>query len=187
MTQSPMTSRPDDATQVSIDEARSPFVKNGVDYWRSLCGQRRFPARGDLSLRGMATILPFIVIVGVIDGGADYEYRYVGDAERQAFKTYFKGIRVTQIEAHAPEFGRILRSVYEQARSTRMPFIVRGLSDHEPQNSQLPYHESAFLPLGVSDDCVDHLLIVGVQIPKPFWDLPTDKLQTLTALAAAHS
>ncbi len=147
------------------------------------CGERRFPARGDLTLRGMAPFLPHAVIIGVIDGGADYEYRYVGDAEREAFKSYFKGIRLTQIEAHAPEFGLILRSAYEQVRSTGRPFIVRGRSDLDPENSQLSYRETAFLPLGASDAAVDHLLIVGVQVPEPFWELPTDKLNTLVQLA----
>jgi hypothetical protein len=72
----------------------------------------------------IARLRPYVVLpragargFGVIDCGADYEYRYVGEAERQAFKTYFKGIRLTQIEAHAPEFGRILRSAYDQVRS----------------------------------------------------------------------
>lgn len=185
MSQTPLSARQlaDGVTMASIGDARSPFVKKGVDYWQALRGQRRFPARGDLALRGMAPFLPHVVIIGVIDGGADYEYRYVGEAERQAFKTYFKGIRLTQIEAHAPEFGRILRSAYEQVRSVGLPFIVRGRSDLE--NSQSSYHESAFLPLGTNEEAVDHLLIVGVQVPEPFWELPADKLQTLVDLARA--
>jgi hypothetical protein len=182
MSQTPLSARQraDGVTMAPIEDARSPFVKKGVDCWQSLCGQKRFPARCDLTLRGMAPFLPHAVIVGVIDGGADYEYRYVGEAEREAFKSYFKGIRLTQIEAHAPEFGRILRSAYEQVRSTGLPFIVRGRSDLE--NSQSGYHETAFLPLGVSDAAVDHLLLVGVQVPEPFWELPADKLQTLVDL-----
>ncbi len=161
----------------AVESARNPLVKTAVDYWQSLCGQRRFPARDKLTLRGMATFLPCTVIAAVVDNGADYEYRYVGEAQRQAFRTYFKGMRVTQIEAAAPELGAILRSAYEQVRSTGAPFLVRGRVDHEPARSQFRYHESAFLPLGVSDAAVDHLLIVGVQVPTPFWDLPDEKLK----------
>jgi hypothetical protein len=164
----PEHERTDGTPTISIDEARNRFVKKGIDYWRSLRGQRRFPAYGELTLRGIATILPYVVIARVIENGADYEYRYVGDAERQAFKSYFKGIRVTQVEAHSPEFGRILRRAYDQVRSTGAPFLVRGRSDHEPVDSRLPHHETAFLPLGASDAGVDHLLIVGVQIPESF-------------------
>lgn len=182
MSQTPLSARQraDGVTMAPIGDARSPFVKKGVDYWQSLCGQRRFPARSDLTLRGMAPFLPHVVIIGVIDGGADYDYRYVGEAEREAFKSYFKGIRLTQIEAHAPEFGAILRSAYQQVRSAGLPFIVRGRSDLEKS-----YRETAFLPLGAGEEAVDHLLIVGVQVPEPFWELPADKLQTLVDLARA--
>src|ERR1700733_15374181 len=66
----------------SIEEAGSAVVKRSVIYWRSLCGQRRFPARSDLTLRGMASFMPYVLIVRAIDGGADYEFAYVGDAQR---------------------------------------------------------------------------------------------------------
>jgi hypothetical protein len=150
----------------SVENARHPHVVSAVAYWRSLCGQRRFPARSDLTLRGMASFIPFSLIVAVIDGGADYEYRFVGDAERQAFKRNFKGMRVSQVEKEVPSFGRVLRATYEEARSTGRPFGVRGLADHKPESPWLPYHESVFLPLGASDDAVDHLLITGVSVER---------------------
>lgn len=157
----------------------------GIRYWQSQCGKRRFPARDKLTFRGMAQFLPFAVIAAVIDDGADYEYRYVGEAQRQAFRTYFKGMRVTQIEAGAPELGAILRSAYEQVRSTGTPLLVRGRVDHEPADSLFSYHETAFLPLGISDSCVDHLLMLGVQVPTPFWDLPDEQLKVLAERALA--
>src|SRR5476649_2408044 len=125
----------------SIDEAINPFVKMAVAYWRSVCGQRRFPARADLSLRGLAAILPYAVILSVIDAGADYEFRYVGDAQRQAFKTSFRGMRVSQIEAVAPLLGDTLREVYELARSSSAPFIVRGRNAADSADSKVQYHE----------------------------------------------
>ena len=160
---------------LSIDAVRNPLLKKGVEYWRSLCGERKFPARSEMTLRGMAAILPYAVIVGVIDRGADYEYKYVGDAQRQAFKAYFKGLRVSQIEATAPELGATLRSAYEQVRSLGLPFVVSGRYNPDPSDSK-PYYECTFLPLGTNDVVVDHLLIIGVQIPSPFWELPAEKL-----------
>jgi hypothetical protein len=176
MTQSPSPLPSEGAVVIAPEDARNPFVRMGVVYWRSLCGQRKFPARDQLTLRGMAPFMPYSVIIAVIDGGADYEFRYVGEAQRQAFKTYFKGMRVTQIEAAAPELGGVLRSVYEIVRFSGAPFAVRGRVDHEPPGSKFLYHETAFLPLGESDDAVDHLLIAGVQIPEPFWNIPEEKL-----------
>ena len=181
MTQSPSSVAPvsDGAIVIPIEDAINPFVKTGVAVWQSLCGQRKFPARADLTLRAMAPFLPYAVFIAVIDGGADYEFRYVGEAQRQAFHTYFKGMRVSQIEAVAPELGALLRGAYGLVASTGMPFAVRGRVDHEPAGSKFLYHESAFLPLGTNDAAVDHLLVVGVQIPEPFWKIPEDKLTGL--------
>ena len=167
----------------SIAEAKAPCVQQGVAYWRSLCGQKRFPARADLTLRGMARVLTHSVIIEVLDRGADYEYRYVGDIQRQAFNTDFKGVRVTQIEAIAPKLGGVLRAAYERVRSTGEPFITRGRIEHDLPGGKFLYHETAFLPLGGDGCTVDHLLIVGVQVPEPFWDIPLDKLQTLAGVA----
>jgi hypothetical protein len=172
--------QPSSGMIVALEEAVNPYVKMGIQYWRSLCGDRRFPARSDLTLRGMAAILPYVVILGVIGDGADFEFRYVGEAQRQAFKTSFKGVRISQIEAVLPPLGAVLRSVYERARSLGTPFIVRGRIDHEPANSKLLYHETVFLPLGAGA-AVDHVLVVGVQIPEPFWDIPAVELISLAA------
>jgi hypothetical protein len=181
MTQSPSSVAPvtDGATVIAIEDAVNPFVKAGVAVWQSLCGQRKFPARADLTLRAMAPFLPYAVIIAVIEDGADFEFRYVGEAQREAFKTYFKGMRVSQIEAVAPELGGLLRGAYGLAASTGVPFAVRGRVDHEPPGSKFLYHESVFLPLGASDATVDHLLVVGVQIPEPFWNIPESELAGL--------
>jgi hypothetical protein len=151
----------------SIDEVEHPIVKSAVSYWQSIRAQRRFPARADLTLRGMASFLPYALIVAVIENGADYEYRFVGDVERQAFKRDFKGMRVSQIEKIAPKFGEIIRATYDKVSSTGLPFAVRGLADHFKTNVHIPYHETAFLPLGSMDGLVDHLLAVGVNIKRP--------------------
>lgn len=165
---------------VPIEEAGNPLVKKSVEYWRSVRGERQFPARAELTLRGMAKFLRYTLIVRVIDGGVDYEFVYVGDAQREAFRSYFKGLRVTQIEATAPEFGRVFRGVYDIIRTNAVPFIVRGRSSAETASSETAYHESAFLPLGASNAAVDHILIVGVRIPKPYWDMSEKDRNTLT-------
>jgi len=170
----------DGAIFAPVESARSPFVKAGVVHWTALKAARRFPARAELTLRGMAPFLPYSVIVEVIDGGADFEYRYVGDAQRQAFKTYFKGLRVGQIEAVAPELGGLLRGVYEQVRASGVPFLVRGRLGEDTDDARFRYHETAFLPLGANDTAVDHLLVVGVQVPEPFWQFTDEKLKDLT-------
>ncbi|MGN6149914.1 MAG: hypothetical protein ACTHPD_15355 [Rhizomicrobium sp.] len=170
----------------SIDEAGNPLVKQSIAYWRSLKGERRFPARDTLSLRGMAAFLRYTIIVHVLDRAADYEFTYVGDAQREAFKSYFKGLRVSQLQATAPEFGNVLRGVYDIMRANGVPFIVRGRTGTEPVDSKSAYFESAFLPLGASDAAVDHILVVGVRIPEPFWDLSEKDRNVLASQSEAR-
>jgi hypothetical protein len=151
----------------SVDLVENQIVKAAVSYWYSVRGQRRLPARSDLTLRGMASFIPYTLIVAVIEGGADYEYKFVGEVERQQFGRDFKGMRVSAVEKIAPKFGSILRATYDRIRSMGSPFAVRGLADHEPHDIWRPYHETAFLPLGVTDEIVDHFLAVSVNVPRP--------------------
>ena len=53
-----------------------------------------------------------------------------------------------------------------QAQASGIPFLVRGPLTEEGETR---YHETVFLPLGANDGAVDHLLVVGVQVPEPFW------------------
>jgi hypothetical protein len=157
-----------DRPTYAIDDVEHPIVKSAVLYWQSLRAQRRFPARADLTLRGMARFLPYTLIVAVIENGADYEYRFVGEFERQAFKRDFKGMRVSQIEKIAPTFGEIIRATYDKVSSTGLPFAARGLADHVRTGEYIPYHEAAFLPLGTADGLVDHFLAVAADIERPY-------------------
>ena len=150
----------------SIDEVEHPIVRSAASYWQSVRAQRRFPARADLTLRGMASWLPYTLIVAVIENGADYEFRFVGDAERQAFKRDFKGMRISQVEKIAPAFGETIRATYNKVSSIGLPFAARGLVDHVTTDDYVPSHETVFLPLGTTDSLVDHLLIVGVTIER---------------------
>jgi len=170
---------PADGTVIPLEQLSDPMVIAGVAYWRSICAERKFPAREALTLRGLAPVLTHCVTVRVIDEGADFEFRFVGDSQRQAFKVPFKGVRVSQIAALAPELGALLRGVYEAVRAGGFPFAVRGSIDFGEEDAGPVHYETAFLPLGADDAAVDHILIVGVQVPGAFWEIPDDKLRGL--------
>lgn len=170
----------------SIDEAGNPLVKRSILYWRSVKGERRFPPRDALTLRGMAAFLRYSIIVHFLDRAADYEFTYVGEAQREAFQSYFKGLRVSQLQAAAPEFGNVLRGVYDTIRAERTPFVVRGRTGNEPADSKSAYYESALLPLGASDAAVDHILVVGVRVPEPFWKLSEGDRSALASQSEAR-
>ncbi|HEY0104792.1 MAG TPA: PAS domain-containing protein [Rhizomicrobium sp.] len=151
---------------VSLDRLEHAALRTAVSYWRSLRGGRRFPSRSQLSPRDMAAILRHVVLLKVLDGGADYEYRIAGDAHVQAFSIPFKGLRLGEVSVRAPVIGRVLKGLYEHVRSTGEAFGTRGWVDKELPATRFVYYESALLPLGEDDETVDHILIVSIYVPK---------------------
>jgi hypothetical protein len=148
---------------VAYDALDSTPVSAAVRYWDGLRGSRPLPAREELEPAKMAKFLRNIVLVRVLDGGADYEYRVVGDAHVQAHGYNFRHKRLKEIEATRVDFST--RATYEHVRTTSLPFAVRGwIGRHVPQ-SRFTYHESVFLPLGAKG-LVDHLLIVSTYVPR---------------------
>ena len=149
---------------VSLQTLDSGPVSFAVRYWTGLRGARNFPPRNELSPRDMAPFLRNIVLLRVIDGGSDYEYRIVGDAFVQAFGADFRGTRLSAVEITNPDYGRAARATYEHVRVTGHPFALRGVvSPSTP--SLFSYHETAFLPLG-TEATVDHLLVATAFTPR---------------------
>ncbi|MGC9952764.1 MAG: PAS domain-containing protein [Rhizomicrobium sp.] len=149
---------------VTFDELESPIVKRAADYWLSLRNGRRFPAREDLHPRDMAGFLRDMALVKIIDGGADYEYRIIGDAQAQAYSVPLRGRRISEIAVTAPWFGQIAANTYEYVRRSGEPLAMRGGVGREFPEAKFVYNENVFLPLGASDDAVDHLLIVSTNV-----------------------
>lgn len=151
---------------IALDDLESPVVRTGANYWRMLRGGRRLPGRADLSPREMRAILKHVVLLRVLDGGADYEYRVAGDAHVQAYGMSFKDMRISGIIAMSPHFGRMMYGLYEHVRTTAEPFAVRGWVGREVADARFVYYESAFLPLGDDGRTVDHIVVVSMYVPR---------------------
>ena len=151
---------------LSLDELENAAVRTGVSYWRALRADRNIPPRSLLSPRDIAGILKNIVLVRVVDGGKDYEFRIVGDAHVQGYGLDFNRMRSSDIERIAPEHGAMMRALYEHVRNTGLPLAFRGWVGRDVRDSLFVYHESAFLPLGEDGATVDHILVVSIYVPK---------------------
>jgi hypothetical protein len=116
----------------------------------------------------MAWILRDMILVKIIDGGADYEYRIVGDAQVQAFSIPLQGRRISEIAVTAPWFSQIATVTYEYVRRSGEPLAIRGRTGSEFPEARFVYHESVFLPLGANDAAVDHILIVSTNVFNDF-------------------
>lgn len=101
-------------------------------------------------------------LVKVIDGGADFEHRIVGDGHVQAFRVSLQNRRFSEIACEAPELISISQPNFLKVVQTRAPLAFRGNTGRDAVNVLFTNVESIFLPLGETDEAVDHVVVFGV-------------------------
>ena len=151
---------------IAPEEVDNAIGRTAYSYWRMLRGTRKLPARAELSPRDMKGILRNVVLLRVIDGGQDYEYRIVGEQFVWAYGVQFRDMRLSQIEAAAPEHGARMRKMYEGVRLSAEPLAIRGWVGREVQQARFVYYESVLLPFADDGVTVDHILVTSVYVPK---------------------
>jgi hypothetical protein len=151
---------------LTLEQIESVIVRQVADHWLGLRGARPFPARADLTPKNLNRLLRHIILIKVIDEGADYEFRIVGDVQVQAYGESFANMRLSQIAAKHPKFAEGLKLFYDGVRMGRMPFAYRGWIGRDMPDTRFSYHECAFFPLGPAEDVVDHILVVGVYVSR---------------------
>ena len=152
---------------ITLDKLESPAVIAGNTYWQNLRGTRRFPARQDMHPRDFASLLRDMLLVQVIDSGADFKFRITGDAHVQAYAIPFQGRRLNEFVEMAPAFCFSLRSVFAHVAQTGSPAALRGRMGTDFPNANYAYCENIFLPLGVKDT-VDHILGFSTYLSRDF-------------------
>ncbi|HEY2069860.1 MAG TPA: PAS domain-containing protein [Rhizomicrobium sp.] len=145
---------------IPVADVRNPLLLRAIDLWQRQRGDRRFPERSEMTPRVLGGLLRNTVLVRVLDGGRDFEFRIVGDAIVAAQGASFQGYTTAQIEAALPGYGRMLKRVYGLAYETGEPSAFRGWFERGADGRAF-FHESLVLPLGTGG-VVDHLLILGV-------------------------
>jgi hypothetical protein len=152
---------------IKLDELENAVTCTAASYWRMLRGgERKLPSRDQLAPRDMRAILRNVVLLKVIDGGKDYEYRIVGDMFAWAYDLQFRGMRLSQIEAAEPAHGKRMRELYEHVRAAAKPVALQGWVGREIANAKFVYYETVVLPLGADSVTVDHILVTSFHVPK---------------------
>jgi len=153
-----------------LDKIESPIVRQGLDYWHSLRGGRPYPARTELAPRDLTTLLRHVVLLRLVDGGADYEYRIVGDAHVVSHGFTMQGLRVSDVDSYSPGYGPVLKSLYDRAVRRRDAYAFRGWLERGRENMKYIYSESVFMPLGPDAQTIDHVLNFSVYDPRDSYD-----------------
>ncbi|MDE2181634.1 MAG: PAS domain-containing protein [Alphaproteobacteria bacterium] len=144
---------------IAFELLESKVVRIGVDCWTKHRRGRRFPARHDIQPRELAGALRNMILLRVIDSGVDFENRIVGDAQVRAFAIPLQRRRFSEVAADAPVFGFVVGGLLEGVVQKREPVAIRGRVGRDIPQANFTDTESAILPLGATDDAVDHIAV----------------------------
>ena len=153
---------------LSIDELENEIPKKGVAYWQNLRGGRKYPARSEVTPRGLGHLLRNTMLIGVIGGGEDYEFRIVGDAPVAALGNSFQGKYLSAMDGLGNMRGDTCMRLYGSVVAGGEPKAFRGCMASNLL-MQIPIQcEGVFLPLGPDDGTVNYILGFTVSLSHQF-------------------
>ena len=147
--------------QIDLSEIQNATVRKGYDLWESLRGARLFPSRAQMSPKALGPMLRNTVLVRVLDAGAEFQLRVIGDAIMIAQGDQFQGLTTAEVEKQLPRYGTVLHRTYSLVFTEKQPAAFRG-TYHRAADGRIFHHENVLLPLGESDEAPDHILGVVV-------------------------
>lgn len=148
--------------RIDLDELSGAVARRGFDYWTQLRGTRRLVPRSEIRPRAIAQILRNTLIVRVLGEGDDFEYRVAGDAVIQLHGPWLPNSTTADLDKHFSGYGRLVKRVYLHVFRSGEPLALRGEVLRQPRNENgigtLFKHETVFVPLGETDNAVDHIM-----------------------------
>ena len=146
---------------VAPDDVADPMLQTAISHWQQIRRHRPFPARNDLKPQKIARLLPYMVLLKVIDGGKDFEHRIVGDVMVRAFNVPIQNRRFSEIARDAPLLIEQASIPFRRVVDTTAPVAWRQHAGHEDTNIVFTRSEIVLLPLG-SGAAVDHVVGFGI-------------------------
>jgi len=143
--------------RILLCDISHPLVESVLRIWTQQRIGKLFPSRELMVSRRMAPFLKDVVLIGVVNQGADFEFRVVGRAIRVAFSRNVSGMRIADLNRLENGFGDVIQQVCRHVFRTGIPLAVQGTLIRADLDAH--HQQSVFLPLGVGAD-VDHILYV---------------------------
>jgi len=146
------------ATIIAPETLRWAKTRLGYDYWRMLCGSRRYPSRDEIKPRDIAAALTNMALVKVIDGGADFQFRIVGDHAGRGYSADLNNRLFSSLESELPRAVANWNRVYRGVMQSGIPMAVDIVTGIDAPDINFTEAEAVFLPLGPNGDEIDHVL-----------------------------
>lgn len=151
---------------LSLDEIIADNILGPTyEYWRLQCRGRPYPQRSDITPRGLKPLLRHAVLVAVLDGGADYEYRVIGDACVQAHGCNLQGLRWSELDICNSGYATEIRKIYDCAAQMGQPCAASCIIPRRfftaPYSDDFVHCTFLCLPLGQPDSGINYVLIAS--------------------------
>lgn len=132
------------------------IVEQSLEYWHRIRGDRSAPRRSDFDPVEIPHLLPYVVFIEVVDGGADFRFRVIGEKPRSAFFGNYTGQLISSL-AHVSPDGQIMRNLRDAVRAAQP---VRVPVDYVGPNKDIAKRDEILLPFTDDDGHVTHLLTI---------------------------
>lgn len=127
------------------------------EYWLAKRGHRAYPSWQDIDLLDLWRVAPTLIVKDVIDGGTDFRNRYWGTLITESAGFDATGKTHMDIYKNQP-LGPQLENYQLVVKERRANIVYRNSSFIE--NRDFIVYTSLNLPLGKSDDVVEHIISV---------------------------
>jgi hypothetical protein len=137
-----------------LDDRKSHI--SALTHWRQARKGNLLPSRNDFDLAALASILPNIVLLDVIENPLDFRYKVIGNVAMQNFTKNYTGVALSEIPGKGPD-----SAVFSSLKTV--------VQSKEPCAQQIPYvgpnHDfkkisSLALPLAKDHINVDKIMII---------------------------
>jgi len=134
---------------------RSDICQAGRDHWESLKHGREAPLRSDFDPIEIPSLLPYVLLIEVVDGGRDFKYTVIGGHIRQYFLGNWTGSLISTLP-HVDPDGQLMTNL-KTVTETRRP--IDTPVDYVGPMKDIRKNDEIILPLLDTDGTVSHLLI----------------------------
>lgn len=139
------------AVELPLSSAR---LRRAVEYWESRRAGRRMPAWRDIDPLDVPDLLPWLLVIDVLPGAADFRYRLIGTKVVAIARQDFTGRLFSELPGKGP--GSVVWENCRQVASTGGPFS--RTPPYAGPDPQVRLGENVLLPLSDDGRTVDRIL-----------------------------
>jgi hypothetical protein len=137
------------------------IISKAMDYWERIRGAHAMPRRSDLDPVDIPKLLPFVMLVDVLDGPRDFRFRLIGTGIEAIISDDYAGRRFSAIP-HMTSRNKVWAD-YETVVNRRQS--LTGAVDYVGADRYVRGIRHCLMPLSTDRKTVD-MIFVAVEIDR---------------------